>query len=139
MSLLSPSVRLLGVVLISATAVAACSSSNSTGPSTTDLAGNYTLASFEEVGVTPTLAPPLVTGNLVLTTTRYKATININIPGSEQAIVDSGTYTVSGSNITQTSDVQPVQLVGTFTLTGSSLVTDLTGAGNHVKSTWTKQ
>jgi hypothetical protein len=134
MSLLSPSLRLLGIVAVSTVAVAACSSSDdNTGPSNT-LAGSYTLASFESPPV-PVLTPPTVSGTLVLTDTRYKATLSV--PGVPA--VDSGTYTASGTVFTMTSDVLPIQSVGTYTLTGNQLVTDLTTLGTRVLSTWTKQ
>lgn len=135
MPLPSPSVRLLGIVLVSTVAVAACSSSDDTGPSNS-LEGSYTLASFEAVGG-PVLTPPTASGTLVLTTTRYKATLSV--PGVPP--VDSGTYTASETvhTFTMTSDVLPIQSVGTYTLTGNQLVTDLTTLGTRVKSTWSKQ
>jgi len=136
MPLPSPSVRLLGIVLVSTVAVAACSSSNDTTAPNASLAGNYTLASFEQVGVIPALTPPAATGSLVLTTTRYKVTININIPGSPLAIVDSGTYTATATTLTQTSDGAFGQSTGTYTLNSTTLVTDLTSIGGRIKSTW---
>jgi len=133
MRLLSPSLRLLGVVLFSTAAVAACSSSDSTEPDVS-LAGSYTLASFEAVGG-PVLTPPTASGALVLTATRYKATLSV--PGVPP--VDSGTYTASGTTFTMTSEMLPIQSVGTFTVTGNQLITDLTTLGTRVKSTWSKQ
>jgi hypothetical protein len=133
MRLLSPSLRLLGVVLVSTAAVAACSSSDTTEPDVS-LAGSYTLASFESPPA-PVLTPPTATGSLVLTATRYKATLSV--PGVPP--VDSGTYTASGTTFTMTSDVLPIQSVGTFTLTSTQLITDLTTLGTRVKSTWSKQ
>ena len=135
MSLLSPSVRLLGVVLVATAAVAACSSSNdSTGP-TINLSGNYILVSFE-TPPNPVLTPPVATGALVLTTTRYKATINIL---GQAPIIDSGTYTATATELTQTSDVLPIQSTGTYTVNGNLLVTDLLSGGQRVLSTWQKQ
>jgi hypothetical protein len=135
MSLLSPSVRLLGVVLVSAIAVAACSSSNDTTSPDVDLSGSYTLSKFQQPPA-PELQPPIVTGTLVMTATRYK--VVLNLPQTAQ-VVDSGTYTATSTTLTQSSDGFFGQSTGTYTKSGSTLVTDLTSAGQRILSTWTKQ
>jgi hypothetical protein len=129
----------LAALLACGTVLVACSDDDEgTGPET-DLSGNYTLVSFQQ-DPNPAVGPPIATGALVLTSTTYNVTININVPGlPAQTITDNGTYTISGNQITQTSAVQPIQSTGTWSLSNNVLTTDLTAAGTHVLSTWQKQ
>jgi hypothetical protein len=126
--------RALGMTLFATTLLAACSGDDDgTGPST-DLSGNYTLVSYAVGGVT--LTPPAATGTLVLTSTRY--TITASIGGTP--ISDNGTYTVSGNQITQNSDVQPIQTVGTWSQSGNLFTIDVTvPVQGRVVSVWQKQ
>jgi hypothetical protein len=116
-------------------ALAACSGDDTSGPSTTDLSGNYTMLSFQQ-GANPTMSPPFATGNLVMTATTYNITITVQ---GQVAIADNGTYTISGNSITQTSNVQPIQSVGTWTRNGNVFSIDVTAAGQRVVSSWQKQ
>jgi hypothetical protein len=127
--------RALGAALFATTLLAACSGDDDgTGPDDTDLSGNYTLVSYQVGGVT--LTPPAATGTLVLTSTRY--TINAVIGGTP--ISDNGTYTVSGNQITQSSDVNPIQTVGTWSQNGNLFTIDVTvPVQGRVVSVWQKQ
>jgi hypothetical protein len=130
--------RSLGLALIVGLTLAACSGDDDgTEPTGTDLSGNYTLTSYQVSGIT--LAPPAVTGALALTQTRYKINLTISVP-VPTLVVDSGTYTVSGNQITQTSDVNPIQTVGTWTQTGNLFTIDVTvPVQGRIISSWQKQ
>jgi hypothetical protein len=130
--------RALGVTLLPLVLLAACSGDDSGGPSSdVDFSGNYSLVSFQQ-GTNPVLGPPVATGSLTMTKTRYKVTINITLPVAT-TILDSGTYTATSTTITQNSDVQPVQSTGTWTRNGNLFSIDVTALGNRVVSTWQKQ
>ena len=127
--------RMSGIALVAALLVGACSDDDPTGSNGADLSGNYTLVSYK-VGEAPALTPPVATGTLVLTDTRY--TITASIGGTP--INDNGTYTVSGNQITQTSDVLPIQTVGTWTQSGNLFTIDVTvPVQGRIISTWQKQ
>lgn len=135
---MSLATRRHGIACLALLTLAACSGDDTTDPGTTDLSGNYTLVSFQQGALgpfTPT-TQPAATGSLVMTATTYNITVSI---GGQVAIVDNGTYTVSGNSITQTSAVQPVQSVGTWTKSGNQYTIDVTAVGQRVISTWQKQ
>ncbi|MCG6954651.1 MAG: hypothetical protein LJF04_01555 [Gemmatimonadetes bacterium] len=124
---------------LAALALASCKNNDSTGPAgNADLVGSYALASLTFEGQ-PTLQPPLANGSLVLSDTTYSLSINITVPGAEQQITDAGTYTVSGSNWSQTSSTLNIQSVGTYALASGTLTVDVTTAGQHVTTIWLKQ
>lgn len=126
--------RWSAIALAAVLSVGACSDDDPTGSNGTDLSGNYTLVSYQVGGVT--LTPPAATGTLVLTATRY--TINAVIGGTP--ISDNGTYSVSGNQITQSSDVNPIQTVGTWSQSGNLFTIDVTvPVQGRVVSVWQKQ
>lgn len=111
---------LLIVALPLAVAMAsACGDDDSTGNqlSNAQVAGDWTLMSFQIVPQ-PALTPPVATGMLHLTDTRYDIVI-VNNGGTapDTVVADSGSYTVSGSSWNQTSD-DP----GVPPLTGSAVL-----------------
>lgn len=114
---------------------AACSSSNSTAPSTVSLAGSYSLTSFSEAGQD---LSQVASGTLVLTGTAYS--VNIAFAGNiAPAIVDSGTYTATASgSFSQTSTVNGQQATGTYTNTNGVLMVDVTSQGVAVVQSWQK-
>jgi hypothetical protein len=125
---------------LAALALTSCKNNDSTGPEgNADLIGSYSLASLTYEGQA-TLGPPFATGSMVLTDTTYSVSIDIVVPGTDpQHIADSGTYTVSGSNWSQTSSTLNVQSVGTYALASGTLTVDVTTAGQHVTTIWLKQ
>lgn len=136
---MAPSLRRITAGAVVMMVLAGCGGSDGTGPGTsTDLSGTYTLQSFKQ-GDSPTVTPPIVSGTITLTATRYTTTINLP-PGSPIPVIqDAGTYSTSGNNITQTSDGVFGQSVGTFTLVNGVLSTDLTSGGQRVITVWKKQ
>lgn len=128
------------LVAAAVTAVAAgtaCGSSNgSTNPGLTaaELVGTYDMASLT-LGTSPPLVPPEATGTLALTMTTYNVTLNL--PSGTQT--DSGTWTVHGSNWTQTSSVQAIQEQGTVSLSHDTLTVNLNAAGTAISTVWVKQ
>ena len=74
------------------------------GPESIRLRGTYTLGGITLVrgGVTVMLSAPDVTGSLTFTQSRY--TVSYSAPDMGVMDTDSGTYTLSGSTITLTSD-----------------------------------
>lgn len=125
-------------VLLTALVAGACSSDKSTGSGTTaaDVQGQWTLVSINEGGTT--LAPPTATGALQLTLTKYYLTLNLPDPVGTQ--YDSGTYTISGANWSQTSQVNGSQSVGTDVLSGNkdTLNVNTTTQGTAVATVWTR-
>jgi hypothetical protein len=112
---------------------------NSTGPAAgADLSGSYALQSLTESG--STLTPPVATGTLVLTATNYTVNLTVAIPGqpTDQEL-DAGTYTVSGSQWTQTSTTNGIQSVGTYTFKNGLLSVNVTTQGQATSSVWMKQ
>jgi hypothetical protein len=136
---MTPSLRRIVTGAVLTLALSACGGSDSSGPDTsTDLSGTYTLLTFQQPP-TQAFSPPVVSGTITLTATRYTTTINLP-PGSPlPAIQDAGTYTTSGNTITQTSDGAFGQSVGTFSLVNGVLTTDLTSVAGRVLTTWKKQ
>jgi hypothetical protein len=128
--------RPLGLALLVSVSLAACSGYDSgTDPNPTDLSGNYTLTSYK-LGDAPALTPPIATGSLTLTSTRY--TVNLTIAG--QPASDNGTYSISGNQITQSSDVFPIQTVGTWVRIGNLFTIDVTvPVQGRIISSWQKQ
>lgn len=128
-------VSVAGLVAVTVLVVAACSKKSTTAPSGNPaLVGSYTLLSFTGLGIGP-LTPPIATGSATLGDSTY--TIHIELPGD--TIDDSGTYTVSGDSITQTSTTLGVQSVGTYTLTNNTLTVDVTAVGQETITVWLKQ
>ena len=123
----------------------ACGDDDSTGNqlSNADVAGDWTLMSFQIVPQ-PALTPPVATGTLHLTDTRYDIVI-VNNSGTEPdtVVADSGSYTVSGSSWGQTSDDPGVpQLTGSAILTKQGgneiLQVNASAAGVDTHSFWTR-
>lgn len=128
----------LGVLTLAA--LAACGGNTATGPApAADLSGTYGLVSITFQG-NPAIGPPTATGRLVLTKTTYNVTLDIKPPlVPEQVIVDSGTYSISGNAWSQSSLVNPVQSVGTYTLSHDTLTVNVTTVGMQVENVWKKQ
>jgi hypothetical protein len=139
--------RALSVIALSLAMVVAgaCGDDDSTGNqlSNAEVAGDWTLMSFQIVPQ-PAFTPPTATGTLHLTDTRYDILIIRNVTGTADTVVsDSGSYTVSGSSWSQTSDDS-----GTPSLTGSVTLTRQDGnevlqvntstAGVQTHSFWTR-
>lgn len=130
------------LMVATALVMAGCSKS-STGPASgnPDLVGSYTLVSIMSGafgGVE--LKPPVATGTMTMTDSTYTVDITIAAPGQDTIPVqDMGTYTVSGDSITQTSSVQQIQSVGTYSLVNNTLTVDVTAAGQETKTVWNKQ
>jgi hypothetical protein len=124
------------IVLLGAAVGTACSSDNSTGSSSVSLAGTYTLKSFTEAGQDLSQA---ASGTAVLTATTYK--VNITFLGNvAPAIVDSGTYTATGSGtFTESSLVTGAQATGTYTLNNGLWGVNVTSQGVTIAQTWQKQ
>lgn len=141
MSRVLPIIALSLAVLVTG----ACGDDDSTGNqlSNAQVAGDWTLMSFQVVPQ-PALAPPLATGTLRLTDTRYDIVIIRNTTGvPDTAVADSGSYTVSGSSWTQTSDDPGVPpLTGSATLTEQNgneiLQVNASAAGVDTHSFWTR-
>lgn len=117
--------------------IAACGSDNSTGPSgltAAQLVGTYDLVSLT-LGTSQPLTPPAATGTLTLDTTTYS--VNLNLPTGPE--VDSGTWTVSGDNWTQTSSVQDVEEAGTVNLSHDTLSVNVNVAGTPIANVWVKE
>jgi hypothetical protein len=126
-------------------ATGACGDDDSTGTqlSNAEVAGDWTLMSFQIVPQ-PALTPPVATGTLQLTDTRYEIVI-VNNSGTEPdtVVADSGSYTVSGSSWSQTSDDPGVPaLSGSATLTKQDgneiLQVNASAAGVETHSFWTR-
>lgn len=120
--------------------IAACSSDNSTGPSgltPAELVGTYNLVSIT-LGSSQPLTPPMATGVLVLDTSTYNVTLTLPSDTGPEVEVDSGTWTVSGNNWTQTSQVQPIQETGTVSLSHDTLSVNVSVAGNPIANVWVK-
>jgi len=119
--------------------VVGCSSDNTAPSNPAPPAGTYALVSIQNPPNTTTLTPPAATGSLVLGATTYDVTISIV---GQDPVVDQGTYSISGSNWTQTSTTnQGVQSTGTFTYNQGSgvLSVDVTVVGVRTISVWQKQ
>jgi hypothetical protein len=129
---------LLLLASLMAAAELGCGSDN-TGPSNPPPPpATYTLVSLQNPP-NQALTPPAVTGTLVLGATTYDVTINVQ---GQPPTTDQGTYTISGSNWTQTSTTnQGVQSSGTFTYNQATgvLSVDVTAVGVRTITVWQKQ
>jgi hypothetical protein len=119
------SVRLLFLaVAATGVAVVACSSSKSTGPKLTpqQLVGTYTLDTLSTAAGTAT--PPAVNGTLVLTDSTYHehvvAATGPSPSDTMQLSADSGTYSISGSTFTQTSQTGQPSVTATASVRGTN-------------------
>jgi len=86
------------------------------------------------------VGPPVGTGTLVLTTTNYHLTINVDIPlpGDTIALVDSGTYTTSGDSIAEHSTGGLPDALGTFSVKSDTLNINVTESALHIQTVWHK-
>ena len=127
------------LLLASSLAVAVLGCSDNSGPSNPrPPAATYSLTSFQNPP-NPALTPPTATGTLMLGTSTYDVTINVQ---GQDPVTDQGTYTISGGTWSQTSTTnQGVQSTGTFTYNeGTGLLTvDVTAFGVRTISAWQKQ
>ena len=108
----------------------ACSSS--TAPTSVDLSGNYGLVSIQFGAGTTALKPPTETGTLALNATTYDLTLSGAVPQT-----DTGTYSISGSNWSQSSATTG-QSTGTYILSGTTLTVTTIQGGITVVSVWQK-
>jgi hypothetical protein len=113
---------------------AACGDNGPTQPSA-NLAGTYSLVSFAFVVQGQQQPVPGATGSFTLTATSY--TLSLTVPG-QGALNDSGTYSISGSQWTQSS-TSTGQATGTYSLNGTVLTVDATSQGTETISVWQKQ
>lgn len=136
------SYRTLGLTAFTALFALAGACSDDNGPSgpSVDLSGTYDLSSMEQPP-NPVFGPPVASGVLVMTQSRYRLNLTIAAVNPPQVIVDSGTYTVTGNTWTQNSEGNPPlpQTVGTFTVNGSILRVDATSAGQRTITVWNKR
>lgn len=135
----SPGVRVLPIFAVLIWAIASACGNDSTQPSnssTAALVGSYDLLSVTFQNQPP-IGPPAATGLLVLADSTYNLTLTV--PPDETPVVDSGTYSISGSNWTQSSSVQPVQSVGTYSLSNDTLRVNVTTANMQLATAWLKQ
>lgn len=137
---MSRSLRRVAAIAVSAVALvvsSSCTSSTSPNLTPAQLQGTYTLLTFQTNGgavYTPSTVPA-ATGALALTLTRYNLTLTV--AGVPQ--VDSGTYTVSGSSFSETSDVTTLTYSGTASLSSSNVLNvSVNAAGNLVVTTFSK-
>ncbi len=87
----------------------------------------------------PALTPPTATGTLVLASTTYNVTINIQ---GQPPVQDQGTYSITGGSWSQTSTTNPgIQSTGTYTYNASTgvLTVDVTASGVRTITVWQKQ
>lgn len=120
-------------------ALAGCKSS-STGPGgSVDLSGNYSLTSFKE-DTNPAFGPPFATGTLVLTSSKYNLSLNVDIPspGDTTVLVDSGTYTTHGDSIAEHSSTGLPDALGTFTFASPTLSINVTESALKIATVWHK-
>lgn len=138
---------LSSIALVAAVPLAAaCGSDSSTGNqlSNADLAGDWTMVSFQ---VIPQQAytPPTTTGTLHLTNTDYHILIIMDNGSVVDTVAnDSGTYDVHGSSWSQvSSDPQIPPISGAVSLMRSGNVENLevnaSAAGVSTHSIWTRQ
>jgi hypothetical protein len=107
-------------------------SDNSTGPSV-NLSGAYSLVSIQ-FPPQPEIKPPDATGTFTLTASTY--TLHLVTP--QGTLDDNGTYTINGSNWSQSSTITG-QATGTYSLNGSTLTVNATAQGVTSISVWQKQ
>ena len=121
------------------TGFTACKSS-STGPGgSVDLTGNYSLTSFKE-DTLPAFGAPYATGTLVLTSSKYNLSLNIDIPspGDTTVLVDSGTYTTKGDSIAEHSSTGLPDAIGTFSFSPPTLSINVTESALKIATVWHK-
>jgi|GEM_PF-1440612 len=108
-----------------------------------DLAGDWSLVSFQIVPQ-PALTPPAANGTLSLGDSTYHVLIMLDAAGVVDTVAaDSGTYSVNGSSWSQTSDNPEVpQSTGSVSLmkNGSTenLEVNATAAGVATHSIWSR-
>jgi hypothetical protein len=113
---------------------AACGDSSPTQPSN-NLAGTYSLTSFAFVVQGQQQPVPGATGSFTLTSTNY--TLTLTVPG-QGTLNDAGTYSVSGSQWSQSSATTG-QSTGSYSLNGTVLTVDATVQGAETISVWQRQ
>ena len=131
--------RTLIVVGLGLAALAACKS-DSTGPgASVDLSGNYSLLSFKE-DTNPAVTPPIATGTLVLTATKYNLSLNVDIPspGDTIVLIDSGTYTAHGDSLAEHSSTGNPDAIGTFAVKSDTLSISVSESILKIYTTWHK-
>lgn len=129
---------LTAAVVLVLIATACGSSDSSTGPGLTaaDVVGTYDLVSIT-FPQSPPIGPPNATGVLTLSLSTYK--VDLHLPPPTGEVIDSGSYTVSGSQWTQSSAVQNVQATGTAALSHDTLSVNVTTAGQQVANVWKRR
>jgi hypothetical protein len=133
-------VRVVSVVAVVGI-LTACGGSNNTVTSVnTSLAGHYTLQDFKQAG--QDVMQAVQSGTATLTATTYKVSIaffpQTNIP----AILDSGTYTATGSgsgSFSETSLVTGAQSTGTYTVSNGLWTVNVTSQGVAITQVWRQQ
>jgi hypothetical protein len=120
--------------MAAAIALGGVACSNSTTAPPVDLSGTYQLVSIQFGTGQPTLTPPAETGSFTLTATTYTLTLSGAVSQT-----DAGTYTLSGSNWSQSSTQNGFQSTGTYTLSGATLTVTTVQQGVTVVSVWQKQ
>ena len=147
MNQLRKAARALSVLALPAAMLVAgsCGDDDSTGNqlSNADLVGDWSLVSFQIIPQRA-LTPPATTGTLRLDDARYEILIVLTSADAVDTVAASGTYTVSGSSWSQTSDNPDVPpATGTVILmnnAGSELLqVNATAAGVDTHSFWMRQ
>lgn len=114
-----------------------CGSDNNAPSNPAPPPGTYSMTSYQNPPG-PAVTPPNATGTLVLTATNYS--VSLDVLG--QQVQDEGTYTISGSDWSQTSTTnQGVQSTGTFTYNQATgmLTVDVTVVSIRTITIWQKQ
>lgn len=127
------------LMLVPLVAVACKSSSTGPGGSTLNLAGNYSLLTFQELP-NPAVDTLFANGTLALTTNTYHLNLNVHIPapGDTIVLVDSGTYTLHGDSIAEQSQTGNPDALGTVSVNGSTLTISVTESLISIVTTWHK-
>jgi hypothetical protein len=119
--------------------LAACGSDSTTSV-TSSLAGNYKLQDFKEAG--QDVMQAVQTGTATLTATTYKVNIVFLAQAGIPAVIDSGTYTATGSgsgSFSETSLVTGAQSTGTYTVSNGLWTVNVTSQGVAIAQVWQKQ
>jgi hypothetical protein len=123
--------------------VSGCSSDSSTGPVVTiaEIVGTYDLAKLSSGGT----AVPGATGDLTLTagSTANTGTYVLDLTepalgGGDMTIADNGTFTINGSNWSQTGETTGTQS-GTVSFANDTLTVNVTANAIEVTTRWAKQ
>ena len=125
---------MLRVAAAAAIALGGGACSSTTAPASVDLSGTYGLVSIQFGTGTTVLTPPTETGSFSLNTTTY----NLTLSGAVNQ-TDTGTYSISGSNWSQSSTTNGFQSTGTYTVSGTQLTVTTVQQGITVVSVWQKQ